>query len=409
MTLRQQLSVALRYTLNRQGSYLSGFLSRLSILGIILSISLLIIVLSVMNGFDREMRENILALVPQLTLKSWQPVQDWQQQIPLIEAAEGVTGAAPFVQVEAMLVNRTLIDTTLVNGIDMQQEQRLGGVHRLLDADTLRAFDEDSSAVLLGSELAARLELVAGDQVTLITPSRNGGRADFAYLTVRGLIHTGTEWDQSAALIHLQTASELAGLNGAVHGFRVVVKDLFAAGEIGWKLVGELPGSYYASDWTMTHGNLYSAIQLSRDLIGMLLLSIIAIASFNVVSSLVLVVIDKQGDIAILRALGATPGNIRSLFLLQGLVIALVGIVCGSMLGGLGSLWASELVALLESLLGVQFLTTDVYPIDYIPADLRWENVLIIALVTALMCFLAALYPAHRAAKFLPAEVLRHE
>ena len=408
MGFAQRFAVAFRYTFNRRGSYLSGFLSRLSMLGIVMAIGLLIIVLSVMNGFDREMRENILSLVPQLSLKSWQSLADWEGDLKRIEGSPRVRGVAPYVQLQAMLTHGGNIETTLANGVSLRHEANVGGLYRLLGATELSRFSQDANGLLLGIELARNLGAGVGDSVTLIVPSQDG-RAKFEYLRIAGLLSTGTEWDQSAAIMRLALASDLAGLSGGIHGFRVVVDDIFEAGRIGWQLVNALPPGYYASDWTMTHGNLYTAIQLSRDLIGVLLLSIIATAAFNVVSSLVLVVIDKQSDIAILRAMGATPGNIRSLFLLQGLLIATIGITMGSGVGLLGSAWSGEIVALIETLLDVQFLTTDIYPIDYIPADVRLFDVLAIAGITALMCFFAALYPAHRAAKFLPAEVLRHE
>ena len=409
MTLRQLLAIALRYTLNRQGAYLSGYLSSLSVVGIALAICLLLIVLSVMNGFEREMRDNILALVPQLTLKSLQPVTGWREGQERIASFPGVRGVAPYVQTEAMLAHGGRIDTAIVNGISLPDEARAGGLYQRLEASALERFAADSHGVLLGAKLAEKLQVTAGGPVTLITPSRRGRAAEFAYLRVSGLLDTGTEWDHSAALLHLDMASRLAGLENAVHGYRITLDDLFQAGPIGWQLVRGLPAGYYASDWTMTHGNLYAAIRMSRDLIGMLLLSIIAIAAFNVVSSLVLVVVDKQGDIAILRALGATQGNIRVVFLLQGLLIAAIGVFLGSLLGILGSYWASDLAAGIEALFNVQFLSSDIYPVDYLPADLRWADVAAVGITTTLMCFLAALYPAHRAAKFLPAEVLRHE
>lgn len=405
------LAIASRYTFSRRGAYLSSFLSLLSILGIVLAITLLIVVLSVMNGFDREMREHILGVVPQLTIKSYAPVQDWEQQIALMEQHPEVIGAAPFLQVQGMLVHDGNIDTTMINGISLAAEERLGALTRVLKADELAQFKSQANGLLLGIELARRLDLQRGDRLTLIVPGAAGSAVGTRYqhLQLSGLVDSGTELDQLAAFVHLPVAADLAGIVGSVHGFRLVLVDLFAAGRVGWELVSSLPAGYYASDWTMTHGNLYAAIQLSRDLIGLLLLSIIAIAAFNVVSSLVLVVVDKQSDIAILRAQGATPNTINGIFLIQGLLIAVIGCVFGSLFGMAGSYWVGDIVALIETLFDVQFLTTDIYPVSYLPSDLRSADVLAINLVTVLMCFLAALYPARRAAKLLPAEALRHE
>ena len=207
MTLRQLLTIALRYTLNRQGAYLSGYLSSLSVVGIALAICLLLIVLSVMNGFEREMRDNILALVPQLTLKSLQPVTGWREGQERIASFPGVRGVAPYVQTEAMLVHGGWIDTAIVNGISLPDEARAGGLYQRLEASALERFAADSHGVLLGAKLAEKLQVTAGGPVTLITPSRRGRAAEFAYLRVSGLLDTGTEWDHSAALLHLDMAS----------------------------------------------------------------------------------------------------------------------------------------------------------------------------------------------------------
>jgi lipoprotein-releasing system permease protein len=410
MPLSRLVAIAARYTFTLRRGYLSTFLSLLSMLGIVLAIALLVVVLSVMNGFDREMRDHILGIVPQLLVRSHLPVADWQSRREQLEAHPEVVAAAPFIQFEGMLVHRGAIDTTLVSGLSLEAESRLGGLRRVLEDATLARFAGQSHGLLLGRALAERLGARVGDRLTLIVPGGEGARgARFEYLEVSGLVYTGTELDESAAFTKLDVAGRLAGIPGSIHGFRLELVDLFAAPRVGWEVVSELPPGFYASDWTMTHGNLYAAIQLSRDMIGILLLSIIAIAAFNVVSSLVLVVIDKRADIAILRAQGASPGDINGIFLVQGLMIALVGTSIGSLLGVLGSLTVTDAVATLEGLLGIQFLTTDVYPIDYLPADLRMGDLLAVNLVAFAMCFLAAIYPARRAARLPPAEALRHE
>lgn len=411
MSLLQLLRMALRYSVGLRAGYLSSFLSLLSMLGIALAITLLVIVLSVMNGFDREMRERILGLVPQLTVKSWEPFSDWQQHLQTIRAHEQVVEVAPYVQLQAMLVHKGVIDTAVINGFADVPDLQPRALSALLPASVLAAFNEDSRAMVLGSALARKLDLEPGDRVTLIVPSTQGLNAPprYQYLTLLDTMHSGTELDESAAFMHLPLAAELAGIEGRIHGFRVGLDDLFMAPRVGWELAEALPPGFYSSDWTMTHGNLYAAIQLSRDMIGILLLSIIAIAAFNVVSSLVLVVIDKHSDIAILMALGATPRQIHTLFLLQGSLIAVAGIILGTALGVAGSVWIADVVAWLERLLSIQFLRTDVYPISYLPSDLRISDLLLINAVTIVMCFLAALYPARRASRLLPAEALRHD
>jgi lipoprotein-releasing system permease protein len=407
----QIFRLASRYTLAWRKGYLSSFLSLLSMLGMVLAIALLILVLSVMNGFDREMRDNILALVPQLTIKSWVPPTDWQASgKQLLQHAE-VIAVAPFVELQGMLVKGKRVDTVLAYGISTPAEERAGGLRRVLPAQQWQDFVAQPEGVLLGKSLARRLSVVVGNRVSLIVPgaNRSGSAARYQHLKVSGLIDSGTEIDESAAFLHLAIAAELAGKPGQVDGFRLQLTDLFAAPRVGWELVNSMPPGFYANDWTMTHGNLYAAIQMSRDMVGILLLSIIAIAAFNVVSSLVLVVVDKRADIAILRALGASPGDINAIFILQGLIIALVGTALGTLVGVLASLWVTDIVAAVESLFDIRFLNTDVYPIGYMPSDLRLADVLLINAVAAVLCFLAALYPARRAAKLPPAEALRHE
>jgi lipoprotein-releasing system permease protein len=407
----QTFRIASRYTLGWRKGYLSSFLSLLSMLGMVLAITLLILVLSVMNGFDREMRDNILALVPQLTIKSWVPPTDWQASGERLLEHPEVIAVAPYVELQGMLVKGREVDTVLAYGISAPAEEVAGGLTGVLPAQEWRDFVAQPQAVLLGKSLARRLSVSVGDRVSLIVPAGqgSGSATHYQHLQVSGLLDSGTEIDESAAFLHLALAAELAGKPGQVDGYRLQLTDLFAAPRVGWELVNTMPPGFYAADWTTTHGNLYTAIQMSRDMVGILLLSIIAIAAFNVVSSLVLVVIDKRSDIAILRALGASPGDINAIFIQQGLIIALVGTVLGTLFGVLASLWVTDIVALIEAFFDVRFLNTDVYPIGYMPSDLRLADVLMINTVAVVLCFLAALYPARRAAKLPPAEALRHE
>ncbi len=407
----QIFSIARRYTLTWSKGYLSSFLSLLSMLGLVLAIALLILVLSVMNGFDREMRDNILALVPQLIIKSWLPPADWQASRDQMLQHPQVVAAAPYVELQGMMVKGKQVDTVLAFGISARQEQLVGGITGAVPVQQWRDFLAQPEGMLLGQALAQRLSLQVGDRATLIVPGVNFSTASARYrhLQVSGLVDSGTAIDESAVFVHLDLAAELAGKPGQVDGYRLQLIDLFAAPRVGWELVNAMPPGFYATDWTMTHGNLYAAIQMSRDLVGILLLSIIAIAAFNVVSSLVLVVVDKRSDIAILRVLGVSPADINKIFLLQGLIIAVAGTVLGTALGVFASLWVTEIVAGIEGLFDVTFLDTDVYPIGYMPSDLRLGDVLMINAVAAVLCFLAALYPARRAAKLPPAEALRHE
>lgn len=407
------LQLARRYTFAFGRGYLSTFLSSLSMLGLVLAITLLITVLSVMNGFDKEMRERILALVPHITLYSYLPIDDWQAVSRDILAHPDVVSVAPFAQFDALFMRGSDIETATGIGLDVERELAAGQIFAALTAQDLSRFRDQPDGLILGSGIAAKLGAVPGERLTLIVPGGAEGPQNspprFESVVVSAVLETHTELDQQAALVHLPLASNLADLDGGVTGLRVVTRDIFDVTRIGWELVTTLPSGYYLSNWTMTHGNLYAAIQLSRDLVTILLFSIIGVAAFNVVSSLVLVVFDKRGDIAILRTLGASPANIASIFVLQGAMIGLVGVLFGLGFGALASLMVPNLVAWLERLFDMRFLNTDVYPVSFLPVDLMASDLLLVGGVAFSMCVLAAVYPAFRAASLAPAAILHQD
>lgn len=275
-------------------------------------------------------------------------------------------------------------------------------------------FRDDARGLILGRGVAEKLGASPGDSLTLIVPGSTRGDSitpptRFETVRLAAVLNTGTELDQGIAVVPLALASELAGLHGQVSGFQVATRELFDSQRIAWELLDELPPGFYSTNWMMTHGNLYAAIQLSRDLISILLFSIIAVAAFNVVSSLVLVIMDKRGNIAILRTMGASGPDIAWIFVLQGGMIGLVGVVLGSLLGAAGSLAVPRLVAQLERLLGMRFLNTDVYPVSFLPVDLLARDVVLVGCIALFMCVIAAIYPARRAARLAPAMILNQD
>jgi lipoprotein-releasing system permease protein len=405
--------IGARYTSSKRGSRLTTFLSRTAIAGLVIGVGLLIVVLSVMNGFEREMRERILGLVPHISLFAADPRADWHATAARVEKFPGVVSAAPLLQLNAMLVKGQSAQATLLFGIDPQREARATALPRFLDAHALDLLTNDADAIALGQGLAHKLDVGVGDRITVVVPDKNAGtgntRPRIARFVVAGLITSGTELDESLALLRLDAAQTLSGDPSNAIALRVTVNDLFAAPRIAGELWRELEGRYYASDWTASQGNLYSAIALSKRLVGMMLAIIIAVAAFNVVSALVLVVNDKHGDIAILRSQGATSNGIIKIFLVQGFLVGVIGTALGILFGVALSLAITDLVALLERLLHVQFLQSDVYPISYLPADLRIVDVLQVAGTALVMSTLAAIYPAWRAAKVQPALALRYD
>ena len=413
MTLGDRLVVALRYTFPSGSAHLSTFLSSLSMAGLVLAISLLIVVLSVMNGFDKEMRERILSLVPHISVYAHDPIDDPESVLRAIKSHPQVVNAAPFVRFDTLIIRGASIETAQGIGLLPKDVRALSKLSDAVDTLGQRAPLSAPDSIVLGAAIAQRLGVELGDSVTLVVPGDRGlnntAGARFRALQLQGVLRSGTELDESLALVSLSLAAELAGLGGQISGFRITTTDLFDVQKIGWEITDSLGAGYYSTHWMMTHGNLYAAIQLSRDLVSILLFSIIAVAAFNVVSSLVLVVMDKQSNIAILRTLGASSNDIAWIFMLQGAMIGIVGVVLGSLIGAVGSAMVPTLVATLERQLDLQFLSTDVYPVSFLPVDVRFSDVFWVGGVAFLMCVAAAIYPARRAASLAPALVLNQD
>ncbi len=388
----------------------------LSVLGLVAAVAVLILVLSVMNGFDREMRERILSLVPHVTVHGLEPIHDWDGLVANIESHPEVQAASPVTMFNAMILRGSDVETALVTGLSAQRERNIGQLTPFLSENALENLASQANGLILGGALATRLNLKTGGQTRLmLLPagedfSNTDGQGPLLLdFVVVGILNSGTEVDQSLALVDFAHTYERLGMPVSAQGVRVVLHDLFAASRLAWELVRSLEGPYYTTDWMRTHGNLYHAIQLSRNLIMILLVSIIAVAAFNIVASLVLIVLDKRADIAVLRSLGATPGDINRIFIIQGLLIGLLGCALGTLLGLLVAPVAGDAVQALEGLFTIKFLSSDVYPISYLPVDVRWEDVAAINATAMAMCFLASLIPARRAALIAPADALRWE
>jgi lipoprotein-releasing system permease protein len=413
MTWAERLRVALRYTFGLGRGYLSTFLSLLSMAGLVLAIALLITVLSVMNGFDKEMRERILSLVPHITLYSNEVIEDWPAMLETLRAQPEVTAASAFAEFDTLILRGSAIETARGIGLDVRDSAVSGRLLAPLDAAARAQFEASEQGIVLGRGVADRLQVTPGQKLTLIVPEEGSvtrtRQTRSQVVTLAGILDTGTELDEGLALLHLPLASQLAGLDGGISGFRLATRDLFAVQTTAWDLLSRLPSPYYATHWLMTHGNLYAAIQLSRSLVSILLFSIIAVAAFNVVSSLVLVVMDKRSNIAILRTMGASARDIGAIFVLQGAMIGLVGALLGSVCGVALSYLVPGLVGALERALDMQFLNTDVYPVSFLPVEVVGRDIALVAGVAFVMCIVAALYPARRASRLAPALILSQD
>ncbi len=406
--------IGLRYAgARRQRKQLVSFISGLSILGLTLGVGLLLIVLSVMNGFDRELQQRILGILPHGSVYQRNGVEDWQALRQQLLADSEVVAAAPFVEVQSMLSVGKRVKPAILYGIDAETENSVSVIERFVDGDLLHKLrgDSEQPVILLGRGLAEVLKVQPGDRITVLAPdSRDGSKLPhFRALQLIGIINTGTELDYALALTSLQTASELSEFPGKVSGVRIRTTDLFSAPDTIYRLVRPMPYGFYGTDWTRSHGNLYHAVHMSKNLVGLLLFLIVAIAAFNVVSTLVMVVVDKQGDIAILKTLGAGRREIMAVFMVQGMVIGAVGTLAGLVLGVVGSLTVQQLVGWLEQLLGIQFLNAEIYPVDYLPSAMQLQDFILVAVVSMGMSLVATLYPAWRASRVAPAEVLRYE
>ena len=400
------LFVGLRYfTAAGRGNLLVSFISLLAIAGMALGVGLLVVVLSVMNGFDRELREKILSVVPHIQLLHNTGVSDWQGQQQLIAELDNVTEVSPYNQLEGLLYNRQ--DSRPLQLLGLADSAMPSGMESML-ADASLALPK-GNAVLLSASLAESLGLVAGQQVAVIVPAIEGGQAAAFSMQLAGIFATHTELDQVLGLTSLEQVAKMNGSDNVVQGFRVQIDQQFDARQIGYRILDDLPYGYGFRDWFQTHGNLYQAIQLSRNMVGLLIFLIVAIAAFNVVSMLMMSVVSKRKDIAVLQTMGLSEADILKLFLFQGTLIGLFGIALGVAVGLLGCYWLADLVGWLEVLLGGNLLNTAVYPIDYIPVDVRWLDVATIAAVAMVLNMLATLYPARRASRVAPADELRYD
>lgn len=383
-------------------------------LGLMLGVAALIVVLSVMNGFDRELKERILGMVPHGTISDYgKPLENWQAVAAKVNQKAGVVGTAPYIQAQGMLTNRGVVRGVLINGIEPELEQKISILDENIKAGSLDALKPRSYGIVLGALLARSMGVAVGDKVTLVLPEASISVAGIIprlkRFTVVGVFEVGAELDASLAYINIDDAARLKRMDRGVDGIRLEFDNLFQAPARIRQIIADLGEFYRASDWTRTHGNLFQAIQLEKKMIGLLLFLIVFVAAFNIVSTLVMVVTDKKGDIAILRTLGATPGRIMRIFMVQGTVIGVMGTLLGSVLGILLALTITDLIAWIEHTFGIQFLSADVYFISYLPSQLQLGDVVVIISVALGISFLATIYPAWRASRTQPAEALRYE
>jgi len=393
--------IAVKQTLD-PGKGLSAFLSRISIAGMALAIALLLAVQSVMNGFDREMRDRILSLVPHVQITGNADTQQWHDLRDRVEADSSVARVRRFTQVDALLMRGQSVSAVRLTGVDAES---------LADFRHLVSPASDSwrpNSLVLGASMAARLGLELGDRVTFIVPGDDATQYQPLSVTLQAVLQSGTELDEALAWVHHDALSPFVAGSGGRQGLALQLNDVFNATQWRWQNDLVMPPSLRTTDWRATHGNLYTAIQLSRDLIGLILFVVIFVAAFNIVSSLMLVVTDRRKAVAMLMAMGARRADITAVFFLQGGLIGVVGAAAGVALGYLLAINVPDLAVMLERWSGAPLLQTDVYPLAFVPVDIRWQDAATTAGIAIGLSVLAASLPALRAASLPVAETLAH-
>ena len=415
MNLPVELLIGLRYTRAKRRNHFISFITMISMLGIALGVMALIVVLSVMNGFEQELKGRILGMVSHVTVSSYDnKLRDWESLSDKASLNEQVIGASPYVDAEAMLSNLASVSGAIIRGILPESEIKVSKIHEHMVFGTLDELVPGEYGIILGTGLASNLDVVPGDRVTMITPQSSMSPLGFLprlrRFKVVGLFEIGVyEYDRSSAIIHAQDASKLFRLDGAMTGLRLKIADMDKAPEVRYELREQLGVDYWVSDWTLRHSNYFKAVRTEKTVMFIILSLIVAVAAFNIVSTLVMVVTDKQADIAILRTLGLSPGSVTLVFMVQGTMIGFVGTLFGLIAGVTIASYIDVIIPALESFFQTQFLPTGVYPITELPAEMKSSDVIRIAVLSFTVSVIATIYPALKASSTRPAEALSYE
>ena len=392
-----------------------SFVALMSVVGLMLAVATLIVVLSVMNGFERELRSRILSVTSHATLSELEgPMADWRTLQPAVARQPGVLAAVPYIEEQSMLAHGPYVVGATVRGILPGEEQRATQLGERLLSGHLDDLQSGSYRVILGSALARELHARVGDSVVLIAPegtaTPTGVVPRMRRFRISGLFESGMyEFDRGLALVHMEDAARLYRLGNRVTGIRLALQDALRAPTAVRQIARRLGGGFYVSDWTANHVNFFRSIELTKSMMFVILLMIVAVAAFNIVATLVMIVKEKQTDIAILRTFGAAPRNVLAAFAVQGVLIGLVGTGLGALLGAVLADHLQAMVAALEHALNTRFLDASVYYMSELPAYVEGMDVLRVCSVAFLLCAVATVYPAWRAARTVPAEALRHE
>ncbi len=410
-----ELFVGLRYTRAKRRNHFISFISLISMLGIALGVAALIVVLSVMNGFQHELRARILGVAAHIQISGADnTLAHWRQVAAVALRNREVEAAAPYIVGQGLLSHNQAVQGVMIRGISPPDEARVADIGRHMKAGRLSNLRPGGFGIILGAELARALGVTINDKVVLIAPQGEvtpaGILPRLKRFRVVGLFNVGMyEYDAGLALINIKDAAVLYRLGNRVSGVRLKLHNLYLAPQVSRQLVGTLSPDLYVTNWTQQHANFFRAVQIEKNVMFIILLLIVAVAAFNIVSTLVMMVTDKQADIAILRTLGASPGSIMRIFVIQGVLIGVIGTLIGVGVGVLLALNIETVVPWIEHTFGVHFLSKSVYYISELPSQLEWRDVANIAGISFVLSLLATLYPSYRASKINPAAALSYE
>ena len=398
--------IGLRYVRARRRNHFISFVSLSSILGVTLGVTALIAVLSVMNGFEKEVQERTLEMISHATLVERNgEFSSWRDVMQQLDSQPGITGTAPFVQIEGILSRSDKVNGVLIRGIVPELEQNVSEINGKMVSGNIADLQEGTYGMVLGRELADKLQATKGDKLILLS----GNVSERKLFTVAGIFETGmNEFDANLAIVNMYDALKLMHRDGP-DGLSIKTDDALNAPYISRAAASGLSGQFGIIDWTQRNRNFFHALKTQKLVMFVILTLIIAVAAFNIISTLVMVVVDKQADIAVLKTLGASPRSIMKIFIVQGTIIGLLGMLLGDIFG----IWLADhidtIVARVEDVFNTRVLPCDIYYVCDFPSDMYWSDVVLVSVVAFMLCLIATIYPAWRAASTQPAETLRYE